>query len=342
MPLKFDYYTFNSWMPEVDGTGPELYAKWTEQIKLADELGFHCAWFTEHHFGMLGGMLPNPQLLTAALASRTKRIRFGSAVSLLSLHNPLRIAEDMAVLDVLTNGRVEVGAGRGMAQTNYAAFGADPDTAQERFEEALEVMVRGWTEEDFTWDGRFFQWTKPVTVRPRPVQQPHPPVWLPVSHDPEHGRDMGRRGFNLMMIPWRAGFETARRIIDEYRAGLREAGIDEHSREILGMYYTHVAETPELAKAQAAEPWANHARISAADRGTPDPMSRDYDAVVARTSSIFGDVDMCRGHIRRIQDQLGLDRVACVFHFGGMPQAKVMASMELFASEVAPAFTAAG
>lgn len=338
MPVKFDFYTFNSYLPDLDGEGPELYGKWIDQVELADELGFHCAWFTEHHFGMLGGMLPSPQLLTAALAHRTKRIRFGSAVSLLSVHNPLRIAEDMAVLDILTNGRIEVGAGRGMAQTNYAAFGTDPATAQERFEEALDIVIKGWTQEQFRWEGRFFNWTKPLTVRPRPIQKPHPPVWLPVSHDPEHGREMGRRGFNLMMIPWHAGFEVARQIIDSYCAGLREAGHDGAEHEIMGMYYTHVAETPAQARSQAEGPWANHARISAEDRGSPDRQPRDYDTVLGRTGAIFGDPEMCRQHIGRIQAHLGLSRIACVFHFGGMPQGQVLSSMRLFASEVAPAF----
>jgi alkanesulfonate monooxygenase SsuD/methylene tetrahydromethanopterin reductase-like flavin-dependent oxidoreductase (luciferase family) len=336
--VKFDYYIFNSYVPELDGDGPELYGKWLDQVQLAEELGFHCAWFTEHHFGLLGGMLPSPQLLTAALAHRTKRIRFGSSVSLLPLHNPLRLAEDVAVLDVLTGGRVEVGAGRGMDQTNYAAFGSDPGTAQERFEEALAVMIKGWTEQEFCWQGRFFSWTKPVTVRPRPVQQPHPPVWLPVSHDPEHGRDMGRHGFNLMTIPWHGGFETTRRIIDGYRLGLRDAGHADGEGEVMGMYYTHVAETPELARAQVERPWANHARIVAEDRGSPDRAPRDYDSVVAKVGAIFGDPEMCREHIRRIQSQLGLNRLACVFHFGGMRQDRVLASMRLFAEEVAPAF----
>lgn len=336
--MKFDYYIFNSYMPELDGDGPELYSKWLEQVELADELGFHCAWFTEHHFGYLGGMLPSPQLLTAALAHRTKRIRFGSSVSLLPIHNPLRLAEDIAVLDVLTNGRMEVGAGRGMGQTNYAAFGADGDTAQERFEEALNVMIKGWTEEDFCWDGRFFSWTKPLTVRPRVVQRPHPPIWLPVAHDPAHGRDMGLHGFNLLTIPWHAGFDTTRNIIESFRAGLREAGHTDQDREVLGMFYTHVAQTPELARAQIEVPWHHHSRIAAEDRGTPDREPRDYDTVVTHSKNIFGDPEMCRRHVARIQRELQLSRIACVFHFGGLPQEQALSSMRLFAEEVAPAF----
>jgi alkanesulfonate monooxygenase SsuD/methylene tetrahydromethanopterin reductase-like flavin-dependent oxidoreductase (luciferase family) len=149
---------------------------------------------------------------------------------------------------------------------------------------------------------------------------------------------MGRRGFNLLTIPWHGGFENTRRIIDSYCAGLREAGHDS-SKEVLGMYYTHVAGTPAQARAQAEGPWAAHERISAADRGTPErKLLRDYDTTVASTGAIFGDPAMCRRHIERIQAELHLDRIACVFHFGGMPQDQVLASMRLFAAEVAPAF----
>src|SRR4051794_38940777 len=93
--ISFDYYLLNSYVPEIEGDASALYARWIEQIVLADELGFGCAWLTEHHFHPFGGMLPSPQLLIAALASRTRRIRMGPAVTILPLHNPIRIAEDM-------------------------------------------------------------------------------------------------------------------------------------------------------------------------------------------------------------------------------------------------------
>src|SRR5262245_11967798 len=112
--LTFDYYVLNSYVPEAEGEGPDLYRKWREQVVLADELGFTCAWFTEHHFHPFGGMLPNPRLLIAALAQHTSRIRFGTAVIVLPFYNPVRVAEDVAMLDILSNGRLEVGIGRGM------------------------------------------------------------------------------------------------------------------------------------------------------------------------------------------------------------------------------------
>src|SRR5438477_13181403 len=97
----------------------------------------HCAWFTEHHFRPFGGMLPNPQVLMGALAQRNQRIRLGTAVTVLPLHNPLRIAEDMAMLDVISGGRLEVGVGRGMPSPYYGLFDADWDTAQDKLEEQI-------------------------------------------------------------------------------------------------------------------------------------------------------------------------------------------------------------
>ncbi|MFI5269890.1 MAG: LLM class flavin-dependent oxidoreductase [Chloroflexota bacterium] len=174
--MKFDYYILNSYVRELDGEGPELYAKWIEQVELAEELGYSCAWITEHHFDDYGGMLPSPQLLIASLAQRTSHIRLGTSVSLLPMHQPVRIAEDMAVLDVLTNGRIEVGVGSGMAQTRYGVFGIDPADVRARLEEGVDVLVRAWTHEQFLWDGRFVHCPTPVTVRPRPV---HPPLSWP-------------------------------------------------------------------------------------------------------------------------------------------------------------------
>src|SRR5690242_4670227 len=112
-------------MPEWDGNGQALYGKWIDQVMLADGLGFGTAWFTEHHFSYLGGMLPNPPLFMAALAQRTQRIRLGTAVILLPFHNPVRVVEDVAMLDVLSGGRIDLGVGRGMDVQYHPIFGVD-------------------------------------------------------------------------------------------------------------------------------------------------------------------------------------------------------------------------
>jgi len=334
--VKFDYYIFSSYVPELDGSPPQLYAKWLEQVEVAEELGFHCVWFTEHHFEAFGGMLPNPQLFMAAAAQRTQRIRLGTAVTVLPLHNPLRIAEDMAMLDALSNGRIEVGVGRGMEWLNYSAFGADRDTAHEQTEELTAVLQAAWTSDCFSWQGRFFQCAGPLRILPRPVQQPYPPIWMTANVNPEHFRWIGRQGLHLMTIPWiLPNIERSRDLIGAYRDGLREAGHDPGSREVLGLYPTYVAATPERAREEVIPHWALNSRIAAEARHGQG-IAADYDALVAGRRAFFGDPEMCRRQLDHVR-QLGLDRIALHIHVGGLPQAQVLESMRLFMTEVAGA-----
>lgn len=337
--MKFDYYVLNSHVPAADGDGPDLYAKWFEQISLAEELGLHCAWFTEHHFRAFGGMLPSPPMLMSALAQRTERIRLGTAVVILPLHHPLQVAEELAMLDILSGGRLEVGVGRGMGSQYYDVFGADPETAQEKFEEQVAMLQGAWTDSEFRWNGRYYQCPQPITVLPRPLQQPHPPLWIPASTNPVHCRWIGHQGVNLMTLPWRLpNFEPTRLMIDEWRAGLREAGRAEAGLEVLAYFPTYVGETMEQVQRDVEGCWTTWQEISAAARGAPGPDGPTYDLLVESSRAIFGDPARCRQHIERIQSELGLDRIALLCHFGGLPQEKVLASMRLFAREVAPAF----
>lgn len=336
--MQFDHYILHRYMPEFDGTGPELYAHWLEQVDLAEQLGYGCVWLTEHHFGPYGGMLPDPQLFLAALSQRTSRIRLGIAVILMPLHNPMRVAEDVAMLDVLSNGRVDVGVGRGMAVTRWDAFGADEATSQQRLDEHLDLLCQALSGEDVRWSGTFLRWETPVTVLPRPVQQPHPPIWVPATRHAELCREIGRRGYNLLTLPWYTpDFGVTRDIIQEYRAGQHEAGYPEGYGQIMAMYNTCVAETAEEAKAAAA-PALNQYTDTDENIGSARSPLRDYDVWVAASRIIAGTPEMCRQHVQRIKDELGVDRIALRHQFGGQHRHQVLASLRLFAQEVAPAF----
>ena len=182
--MKFGYYLLNTYVPELDGESPELYARWLEQIDAAEDLGFNSLWVTEHHFRYFGGMMPSPSVLLAAAAQRTRNMRLGAAVSILPMHNPLRIAEEFAMVDLLSNGRVILGAGRGMHPTEYKVFSADWDTAQQRLPEALDIVIRAWTGGEFEWAGKHYSFPK-VAVFPKPIQKPHPPIYVTANKDPE-------------------------------------------------------------------------------------------------------------------------------------------------------------
>ena len=145
--MKFGYYLLNTYVPELDGDSRELYSHWMEQIDAAEDMRFDSLWVTEHHFRLFGGMMPSPQMLLSAASQRTRRIRLGSAVSLVPIHHPIQVAEDFAMLDLLCDGRLNFGAGRGMSTAEYAVFEREWDTAQPRLEEALDVIRMAWTEE---------------------------------------------------------------------------------------------------------------------------------------------------------------------------------------------------
>lgn len=343
--MRFGYYILNTYVPELDGPSPELYAHWLEQIDAAEELGFDSLWVTEHHFRFFGGMLPNPQVLLAAAAQRTKRMRLGASVSLLPMHHPIRIAEDFAMVDLVSDGRLNFGAGRGMHPLEYAVFGADWNTAQLRLPEALDVIVRAWTDDAFEWAGEHYRYPK-LTVYPKPVQKPHPPIYVTANKDPESFRMIGRRGYHLMTLPWIFTNEVQRSRVELYLDAVREGGHAVESKDVFVMYPAYIGESDEQARAEVIEPW-HRWRQFALEALALDPSKGEaydkvfrhlgYDAMVAENRGVFGGPETCVRHLQRICDIVDPTHIGLVFHFGGLPQAKVLKSMERFTDMVAPA-----
>jgi natural product biosynthesis luciferase-like monooxygenase protein len=343
--MKFGYYILNTYVPELDGESTELYAHWLEQIDAAEDLGFDSFWVTEHHFRYFGGMLPNPQLLLAAAAQRTKRMRLGAAVTILPMHHPIRIAEDFAMVDLLSNGRLNFGAGRGMHPLEYAVFNSDFKTAQLRLPEALDIVVRAWTDEAFEWNGKDYRYPK-LAVYPKPYQKPHPPIYITANRDPESFQMIGQRGYHLMTLPWVATNELQRTRVDLYFDALREGGHGVETKDVFVMYPAYVADSDVQARAEVLEHWKRW-RLFALDALNLDPSKGeayqnvfrhlDYDAMVQDSRGVFGGPDTCVRILKRIIEVVGTTHIGLVFHFGGLSQEKVLKSMERFAHFVMPA-----
>ena len=153
---------------------PQRYKDIIAQIELGDAVGFDTAWLGEIHFIREFSILADPLMVLAAAAQRTSRIRLGTAVTLLPLHSPIKIAEEAAIADILSDGRLEFGVGRGIAR-HYASYGIPPEESRGRFDEALDFILAAWTNDSFSFDGKYFQ-ARELTLVPRPVQTPHPPV----------------------------------------------------------------------------------------------------------------------------------------------------------------------
>ena len=180
--MKFALFLLGSWTEPEAGAQSRIFGEMLEQVEYAEELGFDSIWIAEHHSSRYG-ICPSLMPLLCNIAARTKNIRIGAGVSVLPFHNPIFLAEESAMLDVLSNGRLDFGVGRGSADYEYGNFNVDFDTRDARTQEALDIILGLWTQSDFSFQGEFYQ-VKDLTIAPWPVQQPHPPVYLAVSRTP--------------------------------------------------------------------------------------------------------------------------------------------------------------
>src|SRR5438477_5789679 len=215
----------------------DLYRDHLEEAVLAEELGFDCVWVSEHHFSP-DCWNPSPFTFLAAVAARTTRVRLGTYVLLLPLHNPLRVAEDVAVLDNISGGRVDLGVGVGSSPAEFRSFGVPLEGRLSRTFEALRVIERCWSGETFSHAGKYFNFPD-VQLTTRPVQRPGPPI-LVAAMGEQSVRWTARRGYGMA-----AG---AGRGHERYLAALREEGHDPKTRDIASVpLRVHVAESRDTA-----------------------------------------------------------------------------------------------
>src|SRR5271169_4957779 len=175
-----------------------VYATALERFAIMDQTGYDAVWLAEHHFSSFS-VCPSVHMMGTMAAARTKRLRIGTAVSLAPFYNPLRLAEEVALLDVLSGGRVNWGAGRGFARVEFTAFGVPPEESASRFRETVEIVLRAWTDERLNFAGQHFRFDG-IEVLPKPVQCPHPPVWMAASSEGAIEWAAGR-GFSILMDP---------------------------------------------------------------------------------------------------------------------------------------------
>src|SRR3989442_7492386 len=173
----------------------EIYARGVEIALAAETLGYRNVWLAEHHFSTYG-YLSRPAQLATYIAAKTTRLRVGTAVIVVPLHHPLIIAEEIATLDLLAGGRVDIGLGRGYQHYEFERLGLELDTSRQRWEESVDVILEAFRGEPFTYDGKLFKIPE-TTIYPQPVQKPHPPIWV-TAQSPESIEATVRRGFNVL------------------------------------------------------------------------------------------------------------------------------------------------
>jgi alkanesulfonate monooxygenase SsuD/methylene tetrahydromethanopterin reductase-like flavin-dependent oxidoreductase (luciferase family) len=336
--MRFHMHLLPTYFPDRDPPFDVYYRQVLDQVRLAEELGWECFWFTEHHFLLYGGPEPNPAVFMSAAAAQTSRIRLGSAISILPLHHPIQLAEDYAMVDVLSGGRLEYGMGLGNTPIDFQVYGVDRDQSRARFAEAAEVILAAWSNERFSHHGDFWSF-EDVAVYPRPVQQPTPPLWVAGS-SPESFGWAGRHGASIMTVAHPLPPERYRAGYDAWREGLAAAGLKPTDRHCKIHLRVWVEENGAHAREVAEDALARYDALSALGRrATPyEREAYDWEGMLATGRNCYGNPDECIAAIRRSIENYEFDIFSTTFNFGGLSHEEVKKSMRLFAREVMPAF----
>jgi alkanesulfonate monooxygenase SsuD/methylene tetrahydromethanopterin reductase-like flavin-dependent oxidoreductase (luciferase family) len=324
----------------------ETYRERLKMIESAEQAGFYAYHLAEHH-GTELSTVPSPGLFLAAVAEHTTRLRLGPLTYVLPLYNPLRLLEEICMLDQLSQGRLEVGIGRGSSPYEGLRFGVKRDESRAMFDEALDVIVQGLSTGKISHHGKYYQYDQTVTFL-RPAQQPYPPLWYPTA-SLESVRWIGRHGFNTLFSFGVSGsFDQARELVDlywsEFEAHRDEPGrLNGHVREpFVGISgHIHVADTDELAQEQARPAYATYIyNFTERYNRVGDPKHRgkgNFDRDVAEGKILVGSPDTVRRRLGEYLQTSGANYCMGEFSFGSLPLEHILSSIRLFATEIMPA-----
>jgi alkanesulfonate monooxygenase SsuD/methylene tetrahydromethanopterin reductase-like flavin-dependent oxidoreductase (luciferase family) len=320
----------------------------------ADEWGFDHVKTVEHYFVPYGGYSPDPVTFLAAAAARTDRVRLITGAVIPAFTHPVKLAGKLAMLDNISHGRLEVGFGRAFLPEEFEAFEIPMDESRPRFDEGVEACRRLWSEENVVWQGRFHRFG-PVTLLPRPMQLPHPPILVATAMSAESCIAAGRSGYGLMMVPSINKAETVQEMLTLYRKAWAEAGHDPAGGPVHMSYNcylsTDAAEARRLGQrysdftnrqlSNAVASWAStrSTQYPGYERIVERVGSSDFGRQLADSKVLVGTPAEVRGILGEVGERFGEITVSLQVISGNMPVAESERSMRLFAEEVMPAFT---
>jgi len=327
----------------LDDSGAPLGRHYEDRLKLIeayDRAGFYAYHLAEHHNTPLG-YAPSPSVFLSAVAQRTKRLKFGPMVYLLPLYHPLRLIDEVCMLDQLSGGRFLYGVGRGISPIEVGFYGVDFATGAEQFREAYEVIRIGLTEDELTFHGKFYDFDR-VPIVMKPVQKPFPELWYGTSR-PDSIPWAAERGAHIVTL---RDTSAARAIIDLYKSEWQKLGRSETDLPLMGINrHIVLAETQAAARdtaRRAYKPWRRHMEHLWAKYGVPFPLKsslpEDWDALEAHGHAIAGTPAQVKDYVAEVTEASGASYFVCDFAFGSMSHDEAMRSTELFAREVMPAF----
>ncbi len=312
--MKIGVLQFFSW-PERRVSLETVYQRALQRIEIMDRTGFDAVWLAEHHFSTFS-VCPSVHMVGTMAAARTTRLRIGTAVSLAALYHPLRLAEEVALLDVLSGGRVNWGAGRGFSLTEFNAFGVPPEESAARFREAVEIVLRAWTEPRLSFAGDYFKF-EDVELLPKPLQQPHPPTWVAATSDPAIDW-AASRGFSILMDPHSSIADLGRKR-RRYAEQMAKSGFAPDGRDIPMARLIALAETEEKAAdvARRGAAWLVDAYAGPQhQKGKTMHVARTYDGLdpvefYLKEVVLHGTPDSIVERIQALQVEVGLNYLMC-------------------------------
>jgi alkanesulfonate monooxygenase SsuD/methylene tetrahydromethanopterin reductase-like flavin-dependent oxidoreductase (luciferase family) len=349
-----DFGVMNLFSVQKDGVGTDerIIHEHLEEVQMADELGYDTVWLAEHHFSHYG-VAGSPLLMGAAIAERTERIKIGTAVLVLPFYNPLRLAEEIATLDVISQGRVVVGCGRGYQPIEFAGFGIDPAESRERYNEVVDILELAMVEEGWSYHGKYHHFDE-ITTYPRPYTKGGPPL-LHAALNPESFAYLGSRGRRVLTSPTFAPLSRMKRCFAAYREALAEAGHDPDEFDFPYMQQVWPGSDPaELEQVgEAAVSW--WAILNGASPKGKDALAEERrrwektqrnmeELTVERVfthGGAFGGSEEVTQMILELQKELGINEYIGWFRIPTLDREVSLRAMERFAREVIPAIRAA-
>jgi alkanesulfonate monooxygenase SsuD/methylene tetrahydromethanopterin reductase-like flavin-dependent oxidoreductase (luciferase family) len=308
--MKVGVLQFFSWSRRMPLA--EVYRRALARIQVMDQTGYDCVWLAEHHFNTYS-VCPSINVMATHVAAQTRNLRIGLAVSLAAFYHPLRLAEEVAMVDVLSGGRVNWGAGRGFDRTEFEAFGVPPLESSDRFRECVEIVLEAWRSEKLTYEGRFWSF-RDIEVLPKPTQTPHPPVWLAATSRDSIER-AAEKGFDILQDPHSTNDDIgAKRQL--YYDVLRRHGFPTDGRVIPTARMLAVAPTDREAAdvARNGASWTVGSYANANKRATPapyavagvDPVERYMNDVI-----VHGSPERVTDRLLELRARIGLDYLMC-------------------------------
>ncbi|HUN42007.1 MAG TPA: LLM class flavin-dependent oxidoreductase [Acetobacteraceae bacterium] len=321
----------------------DAFAQGLAQVEQAERWGLDAIWLAEIHQQAARSVMSVPMTIAAAIAGRTSRIKIGTAVQVLPLCHPLRLAEESATVDQISQGRLLFGAGRSGNPRAYAAYGVPYSESRERFYETLDILKLAWTQPSFSYEGKYYSFNEARAV-PRPYQQPHPPIRIAGASEDTFPL-LGKIGYPLFVAVRSGSLAGLAPDLHAYRAAYDAAG-HPGKGEVYLRLTLHVAATDEAARAQA-EPsiMMGYKKLITQLEGSPNKRRRaELEEVrsitygdVLRDKVVIGGPDYVARRLRQLQQELGIDGILAELNFGAaIPPDHMMESLRLLCQEVRP------